>query len=85
MVIVSYLTGFEEEACMMTNNILESRVDINALSDENGRRYFNIKVIFSENDALTVYRNSIDELLEDLPKVLDSAIRARIIHDKEYC
>jgi hypothetical protein len=70
---------------MMTNNILESKVDINALSDENGRRYFNIKVIFSENDALTVYRNSMDELLEDLPKVLDSAIRARIIHDKEFC
>ena len=70
---------------MMTNSILESKVDINALSDETGRRYFNIKVIFSENDALTVYRNSIDELLEDLPKVLESAIRARIIHDKEYC
>jgi hypothetical protein len=27
----------------------------------------------------------MDELLEDLPKVLDSAIRARIIHDKEFC
>ena len=70
---------------MMTNNILESKVDINALSDESGRRYFNIKVIFSENDALTVYQNSIDELLEDLPQVLVSAIRARIVHDKKLC
>jgi hypothetical protein len=69
---------------MQTNNILESTVGINALSDESGRRYFNIKVSFSENDALTVYRNSIDELLEDLPQVLVTAIRARIIHDKEY-
>ena len=69
---------------MRSNNILESKVGINALADETGRRYFNIKVIFSENDALTVYRNSIDELLEDLPQVLVSAIRARIIHDKEY-
>ena len=68
---------------MMTNNILESKVDINALSDESGRRYFNIKVIFSENDALTVYQNSIDELLEDLPQVLVPAIRARIVHDKK--
>ncbi len=85
MILVSYITAYEKEDCMMTNNILESRVDINALSDENGRRYFNIRVIFSETDALTVYRNSIDEILEDLPKVLDSAIRARIIHDKEFC
>jgi hypothetical protein len=84
-VLVFNITAYEEEDCMMTNNILESRVDINALSDENGRRYFNIRVIFSETDALTVYRNSMDELLEDLPKVLDSAIRARIIHDKEFC
>jgi hypothetical protein len=85
MLIVIHNAELNEEKCMMTSNILESKVDINALSDETGRRYFNIKVIFSENDALTVYRNSIDELLEDLPKVLESAIRARIIHDKEYC
>jgi len=70
---------------MMTNNILQSKVDINALSDETGRRYFNVKVIFSENDALTVYQNSIDELLKDLPRILSSAIQARIVDDKEFC
>ena len=67
---------------MSTDNILNSNLDINALADDSGRRYFKLKVSFSEEDILTVYRNSVEELLEDLPHVLVSAFRARIIQEQ---
>ena len=67
---------------MNSNNLIDSHIDINALSDKAGRRYFNLKVQFSGDDVLTIYRNSIDELLEDLPQIVVSAIRARIIQDQ---
>jgi len=70
---------------MNADKILDSYFNINALSDESGRRYFNLKVHFSEDDILTIYRNSVEELLDDLPQVLSSAIRARIIHDQVSC
>ena len=49
------------------------------------KRYFKLKVSFSEDDILTVYRNSVDELLDDLPQVLVSAFRARIIQEQVTC
>ena len=67
---------------MMMDNILDSRLNITALSDDSGRRYYNIKVSFSEDDILSIYRNSIDELLDDLPQLLVFAIRARIIQEQ---
>ena len=67
---------------MMMDNILDSHLNIIALSDNSGRRYYNIKVSFSEDDILSIYRNTIDELLEDLPQLLVYAIRARIIQEQ---
>ena len=67
---------------MSTDSILNSNLDINVLADDSGRRYFKLKVSFSEEDILTVYRNSVEELLEDLPHVLVSAFRARIIQEQ---
>ena len=37
---------------------------------------------YSEDDILSIYRNSIDELLDDLPQLLVFAIRARIIQEQ---
>ncbi|KON28440.1 hypothetical protein AC481_01700 [miscellaneous Crenarchaeota group archaeon SMTZ-80] len=67
---------------MTMDNILNSRLNISAHSDETGRRYYNIKVSFSEDDILSIYRNSIDELLDDLPQILVYALRARIIQEQ---
>jgi len=70
---------------MLTDLILDSNLNIDALLDESGRRYFKLKVSFSEDDILTIYRNSVDELLEDLPQILVSAIRARVIQEQVKC
>jgi len=70
---------------MSTDSILNSNLNINALADDSGRRYFKLKVSFSDDDILTIYRNSVDELLDDLPQVLVSAIRARIIQEQVNC
>jgi len=64
---------------MIADNILDSSLNINALADESGKRYFKMKVRFSDEDVLTVCRNTVEEILDDLPQVLVSAIRARII------
>ncbi len=66
---------------MNMDSIINGKLDINAISDDNGKKYFNLKVSFSEGDALTIYRNSIDELLEDLPQIIVSAVRARILNE----
>jgi hypothetical protein len=66
---------------MNMDSIINGKLDISTISDENGRKYFNLKVSFSEGDALTIYRNSIDELLEDLPQIIVSAVRARILNE----
>ncbi|MCD4691775.1 MAG: hypothetical protein K8R79_02580 [Calditrichales bacterium] len=66
---------------MNSKNILDGNMKICSIDDEQGRRYYSIEIAFSENDALTVYRNSIEELLEELPNIIGSAIQARIITD----
>ena len=67
---------------MHMETILGGHLDLNTISEEDGRRYFNLKVTFSDNDVLTIYRNSIEELIDDLPQILVSAIRARIIQER---
>lgn len=66
---------------MNVESILNSQLDINSVSDESGGTYFNLKVTFADGDALTVYRKSMDELLEDLPQIVMSAVRARIVNN----
>jgi len=66
----------------MTDSILDGNVKISTLDDDNGRRYYTVRVAFSENDILTVYRNSMDELIEEIPQIISSALKARIISDK---
>ncbi len=66
---------------MSFQNILDGNLKITSLDDEQGRRYYSIKLAFSENDVLAVYRNSMDELVSELPSILSSAIQARILTD----
>ena len=66
---------------MNMDSILNGQLDINSVLDNSGRKYFNLKIVFSDQDALTIYRNSIDELLEDLPQIIISAVRARILNE----
>ncbi len=69
------------ERPMNLESILNSQLDINSVSDESGGTYYNLKVTFSDGDVLTVYRKSMDELLDDLPQIVVSAVRARIIRN----
>lgn len=69
------------EGYMSFQNILDGNLEIMSLDDEQGRRYYSVKLSFSENDVLTVYRNSMDELVNELPNILSSAIQARILTD----
>lgn len=64
---------------MSLDNILDGNLRISSLDDEQGRRYYSIQLEFSENDIVAAYRNSIDELVEELPQIIGSAIQARII------
>lgn len=66
---------------MSLQQILDGNLKICTLDDEQGRRYYSIKLAFSENDVLAVYRNSMDELVNELPEILASAIQARILTD----
>ncbi|HHJ53338.1 MAG TPA: hypothetical protein ENJ89_09110 [Caldithrix abyssi] len=66
---------------MSFQNILDGNLEIQSLDDEQGRRYYSIKLTFSEKDVLTVYRNSMDELVNELPDIISSAIQARILSD----
>jgi hypothetical protein len=65
-----------------SDDILDSALNIQSISEDSGRRYFKLQIRFSEEDVMTVYRDSVEEILTDLPQVLVSAIRARIIHEK---
>ena len=67
---------------MIAQNILNSNVHINSISDESGKRCFNAKISFSDDDVLTIYRNSLDELLEALSQILVSSFQARIIKEQ---
>lgn len=63
------------------DNILDGNLKISTLDDDTGRRYYSVCVTFSENDILTVYRNTMDELIDELPHIIGSAVKARIISD----
>jgi hypothetical protein len=65
----------------MMDSILNGNLRISSLDDDTGRRYYSVRVAFSENDILTVYRNTMDELIEELPQIIGSAVKARIISD----
>ncbi len=67
---------------MSTQSILNGNLNITSLDDEQGRRYYSVKLAFSENDILAVYRNSMDELVNELPGIISSAIQARILTDE---
>ena len=67
---------------MSFQNILDGNLKITSMDDDQGRRYYSIKLAFSENDVLAVYRNSMDELVTELPNIISSAIQARILTDE---
>ena len=69
---------------MSFQNILDGNLKISSMDDEQGRRYYSIKLAFSENDVLAVYRNSMDELVTELPNIISSAIQARILTDDRH-
>ena len=60
-------------------NLISGNLDISTLNDDSGRKYYTIRVEFSEKDVLTIYKNSINELMEELPDIISSAIDARIV------
>ena len=66
---------------MSLQNILDGNLKITSLDDDQGRRYYSIKLSFSENDVLAVYRNTMDELVNELPSIISTAIQARILTD----
>lgn len=68
---------------MPSQNILNGNLKIASLDDEQGRRYYSVKLAFSEKDVLAVYRNSIDDLVNELPGILSSAIKARVLTDEK--
>ncbi|MBD3223912.1 MAG: hypothetical protein GF313_04235 [Caldithrix sp.] len=67
---------------MELNHLLQGNLNVSTLEDEKGRQYFSIKIVFSEDDVVTVYRNSMDELIKELPSIIASAIQARIFNDQ---
>ncbi|KAA3609794.1 MAG: hypothetical protein D8M58_08890 [Calditrichaeota bacterium] len=60
-------------------NLISGNLDISTLSDNSGRTYYTIRVAFSEKDILTIYKNSINELMDELPEIISSAIQARMV------
>ncbi|NOX89450.1 MAG: hypothetical protein GXO77_10520 [Calditrichaeota bacterium] len=66
---------------MMIDKILDGQFRIETLEDEQGRRYFSIKISFSDDDILTVYKENIHDLMDVLPNIISSAIKARILTD----
>ncbi len=65
----------------MIDKILDGKFRIETLQDEQGRRYYSIKISFSDDDILTVYKENMDELMDVLPSILSSAIKARVLTD----
>jgi hypothetical protein len=70
------------EKDMYSENILNSQVNIFTLHDDSGRKYFKANVAFSENDVLSISRDTIEDLLNDLPQVLLPAMQARVISEE---
>lgn len=65
---------------MNIESILNGNLDISSIDDEQGRRYYNLNITFSQNDKLTIYKNNIEELIKELPDIISSAIQARIMN-----
>ena len=66
---------------MMIEKILDGNFRIETLQDEQGRRYYSIKISFSNDDILTVYKENMQELMDVLPNIISSAIKARVLTD----
>ena len=69
---------------MYSEDILNSKVNIFTLQDDSGKKYFKANVAFSENDVLTISRDTIEDLLNDLPQVLLPAMQARVISEEYF-
>jgi hypothetical protein len=69
---------------MYSADILNSKVNIFTQHDESGKKYFKANVSFSENDTLSISRDNIEDLLNDLPQVLLPAIQARIVSEEFF-
>jgi hypothetical protein len=69
----------ERRQTMMIDNILDGQFRIESLEDEQGRRYFSIKIAFSDDDILTVYKENMHDLMDVLPNIVSSALKARIL------
>ena len=67
---------------MHSENILNSKLNIFTLYDDSGRKYFKANVAFSENDVLSISRDNMEDLLNDLPQVLLPAMQARMISEE---
>ncbi|APF20661.1 hypothetical protein Cabys_3916 [Caldithrix abyssi DSM 13497] len=65
----------------MIEKILDGNFRIETLQDEQGRRYYSIKIAFSNDDILTVYKENMQDLMEVLPNIISSAIKARVLTD----
>ncbi len=66
---------------MMIEKILDGNFRIETLQDEQGRRYYSIKISFSNDDILTVYKENMQDLMDVLPNIISSAIKARVLTD----
>ena len=60
-------------------NLISGNLDISSLNDDSGRKYYTVRVAFSDKDVLTIYKNSIDELMDELPDLIFTALQARIM------
>lgn len=79
-VLLIITTSIYKRKCKV-ENLISGKLNISSLSDNSGRTYYTIRVAFSEKDVLTIYKNSISELMEELPEIISSAIQARMIDD----
>ncbi|MGD9898839.1 MAG: hypothetical protein AB7T22_06885 [Calditrichaceae bacterium] len=66
---------------MKPEDIINSNLKISIQDDESGRRYYSVRLVFSDEDILTVYRDNMSELMSDLPHIIGSAMQARLISD----
>ena len=70
---------------MKAENVINSNLNIITFYDDDGRKYYKLNIAFSDNDMFTIARHSMDELLDDLPQVIVSAVQARLIRNSIVC
>lgn len=70
-----------KDRVMSLENIIDSNLKIVSMADEQGRKYYSIRLAFSDNDVVSIYHNSIEELVNELPEIIGSAIQARIVSE----